>query len=275
MLSYKSSIMMKFNDNSRKSVFLCAMLSHHKDGRKHNPPKGCPYCSGELSLDEDLKNFIKFLDKTSTIELEEKTLDKETKDKETEDKEHVDKEHVDVNDEVGRLFNCGKSIFKTSLIGGGWIYTLTGEICGMETFGLDTYQTSIYKEPFQAEHEFHSNGVIMRMNGVIRKSSGSFGCGLFSGMDQPFSLWNSVTIKGVDNKDVFTELTKDFEKHGVKYSLILDNEVKEKPCKFTLTLDSPGYRFFATPAPYTNGVDFSVLEADDLPHGKKIHSFRH
>lgn len=91
-------------------------------------------------------------------------------------------------------------------------------------------------------------------------------------MDQPFTLWNSLTIKGIDNIYDLEKLSKILNDSEVEHELTL-LDYRDQNKNFVLMLKESKYRFLATPAPYVNGVDIHVLTKENIAPMKKDRKF--
>lgn len=178
--------------------------------------------------------------------------------------------------EIDRLFDAGKQILNTPMIAGGYTYLLSGDLIGTEIFGRDIFTTKIFDKPIPTEQEIRTNGSITKYPTGTFASAGSFdvtgGFGIFAGLDQPFTLWNSLTVKGIDNIYDLEKLSKILNDSEVEHELTL-LDYRDQNKNFVLVLKESKYRFLATPAPYVNGVDIHVLTKENIAPMKKDRKF--
>jgi hypothetical protein len=99
---------------------------------------------------------------------------------------------------------------------------------------------------------------------------GGNGYGIFSGLEHPVFLWNSVTLIGAYNERDVNEFVRTLTEKHVKHSFSIFQEKGSMAKTVTLVLDSPGHRFLSTPQAYVNGVRFGVLTKGDLICVEKV-----
>lgn len=168
--------------------------------------------------------------------------------------------------EIPRLFDVGRRIATTPMIAGGWKYTFKGSLRGIETFGYDKMTTEIFEHIIDTKHEYRDNGVIITTGNKKRALTGF---GIFAGIDQPFTMWEELTVSGVSKMETLDEFCNILKINDIECTL--ETVDYENSCvKFVLNIPKKtGYLFVATPAPYVNGCDFVIVNADSLNYGKK------
>ena len=157
-------------------------------------------------------------------------------------------------DSLPRVYECGECIAETPMIRKfSGSYHLKGSSRGRTLFrNHDIVTTYLGDEHIQAHYTIESHGTQM----VIGDEStyASYGC------DQPYSLWDSVSM-WCDNDDMDMSWTSSLEE-ACTVEIVNNNN------KVTLTAPD-GCIIHACPACYTNGIRIYVYKLNGtLPSGE-------
>lgn len=169
-----------------------------------------------------------------------------------------------------RLFDMGNEICSTGLIGSGWKYSLSGDCCGTEIFGSYTIATKTM-EPFPVVHEFHHNGVVIKKGDTTSVVTGDpimGGMSCFSGIHQPFSLWDRVTFKGTETIEKVERMIEKLEKNSVTYER--QYELHVQTIKIENIENSQQEEGSEQAQVQSSGVVIKQLDIDSLDNGDVI-----
>ena len=140
-------------------------------------------------------------------------------------------------------------IYNSDLFAAIHNYTISGNICGLISEGFTKTE---FFDPVKCTHVYYDNGVEINYENKIETIG--FSASLFSGVDHPFSYWTEVTITGIDSFNNVQSISENLKKLNINHTL----QIQIQNNKFNLHLNDERYKYFITPAPYLNGVQFSV-----------------